>query len=58
MPNDLWQIDATKVHLQDGTEVWIVDTLDDHARYLLAAQACLGPTGEAAWTCFDQASSR
>lgn len=22
VPNDLWQIDATKVHLEDGTEVW------------------------------------
>ncbi len=58
VPNDLWQIDATKVHLADGTEVWIVDALDDHARYLLAAHACLGPTGEAAWTCFEQAASR
>ncbi len=57
VPNDLWQIDATRVHLADGTEAWIVDALDDHARFLLAAQACLAPTGEAAWTCFEQASS-
>ncbi len=38
VPNDLWQIDATKVHLEDGTEVWVVDALDDHARFLLAAR--------------------
>jgi transposase InsO family protein len=58
VPNDLWQIDATKVHLEGGQEVWIVDALDDHARYLLAAHVCLGPTGEAAWACFETASSR
>src|SRR5919106_4017349 len=57
VPNDLWQIDATKTHLQDGAEAWIVDALDDHARYLLAAVAITGPTGEAAWTCFSEASS-
>ena len=57
VPNDLWQIDATKVHLEGGQEVWIVDALDDHTRYLLAAQACFGPAGEAAWACFETASS-
>ncbi len=58
VPNDLWQIDATKTHLADGAEAWIVDALDDHARYLLAARACPGPTGEAAWACFSKASAR
>ena len=58
VPNDLWQIDATRVQLADGTEAWVVDALDDHARFLLAAQACAGPTGEAAWACFEAASSR
>ncbi|MGH2655438.1 MAG: IS481 family transposase [Actinomycetota bacterium] len=58
VPNDLWQIDATRVHLEGGNEAWIVDALDDHARFLLAARACLGPTGEAAWSCFETASSR
>jgi transposase InsO family protein len=57
VPNDLWQIDATRTHLADGAEAWILDALDDHARYLLAARASAGPTGEAAWTCFEQASS-
>ena len=41
VPNDLWQIDATRVHLAEGTEVWVLDALDDHARFLLAARAVL-----------------
>jgi transposase InsO family protein len=55
--NDLWQIDATQVELANGEPGWIVDCLDDHARFLLAALACTGPTGQAAWTCFVQASA-
>ncbi len=58
VPNDLWQIDATKVALADGTEVWVVDALDDHARYLLAARAALRPTTQAAWACFEDAATR
>jgi transposase InsO family protein len=57
LPNDLWQIDRTQVKLASGEPGWIVDRLDDHARFLLAALACTGPTGEAAWTCFLQASA-
>jgi transposase len=55
--NDLWQIDATRVLLASGEPVWIVDCLDDHARFLLYALACPSPTGEAAWRCFLQASA-
>src|SRR6266516_5952830 len=58
VPNDLWQIDATKVQLLDGTEAWVLDALDDHARYLLAARAALSPTTEAAWACFEEAATR
>jgi transposase InsO family protein len=56
-PNDLWQIDATRVGLAGGGPAWIVDCVDDHARFLLAARACEGPTGEAAWRCFLAASA-
>jgi len=56
--NDLWQIDATRVLLASGDPAWILDCLDDHARYLLAAHGCPGPTGEAAWGCFLHASAR
>jgi transposase InsO family protein len=57
LANDLWQIDGTQVELADGRAAWIVDCLDDHARFLLAAIACASPSGEAAWACFAQASS-
>lgn len=46
--NDLWQIDATQVRLAAGEPAWVVDVLDDHARFLLAAIAVASPTGEAA----------
>jgi transposase InsO family protein len=55
--NDLWQIDATRVKLAVGAPAWVVDCLDDHARFLLAALACPTPTGEAAWACFLHASA-
>jgi transposase InsO family protein len=58
VPNDLWQIDATRVHLPDGAEAWVVDALDDHARFLLAARAGEGPTEEAAWQAFSEAFNR
>ncbi|MGH3029196.1 MAG: IS481 family transposase, partial [Gaiellaceae bacterium] len=57
LPNDLWQIDGTQVKLASGERAWVVDCLDDHARFLLAALACASPTGEAAWVCFLAASS-
>jgi transposase InsO family protein len=57
VPNDLWQIDATRTHLADGAEAWVVDALDDHARYLLAARAADGPTEQAAWQAFSAASA-
>jgi transposase InsO family protein len=55
--NDLWQMDGTQVRLAGGEPAWVVDCLDDHARFLLAALACESPSGEAAWACFLQASS-
>jgi transposase InsO family protein len=55
--NDLWQIDATRVCLADGSPVWVIDCLDDHARFLVSAHACSSPTGEAAWACFTTAAA-
>lgn len=57
VPNDLWQIDATQVSLADGSVAWIVDCLDDHARFLLSALACESPTGDAAWHCLTSAAA-
>jgi transposase InsO family protein len=56
--NDLWQIDATRILLATRTAVWVLDTIDDHSRYLLAAVATPRPTGEAAWDCFEAAATR
>jgi transposase InsO family protein len=55
--NDLWQIDATRVLLADQTPVWVIDLLDDHARYLIGATAFPDATGEAAWEAFSTASA-
>lgn len=57
-PNDAWQIDATRWMLTGGGEAWVMDLLDDHSRVVLAARACGGPTAEAAWAAFCDASSR
>jgi transposase InsO family protein len=56
--NDLWQIDATEVRLSSRKKAYVLDTIDDHSRLLLAALAASGPTGDAAWDCFEEAASR
>lgn len=55
--NDLWQIDATQIRLVTKKKVWILDMIDDHSRYLLSALASPAPTVDAAWDCFEEASS-
>ena len=57
-PNDAWQIDATCWALRSGREVWVMDVLDDHSRLVVAARVCGGPTGDAAWGAFCDASER
>ena len=56
-PNAAWQIDATWV-LSSGRELWVMDVLDDHSRLVVAARACGGPTGEAAWDALCDGASR
>jgi transposase-like protein len=34
-PNDMSQIDGTQVVLTDGSAAWVVDILDDHARFAI-----------------------
>jgi transposase InsO family protein len=38
-PNELWQADVTHWHLANGTEVEILNILDDHSRLVLASLA-------------------
>ncbi|MBA2365334.1 MAG: transposase [Actinobacteria bacterium] len=54
VPNDLWQIDGTEVKLQDSSDVWVANCLDDHARFLLDAHACESLTCDSAWAAFPR----
>ena len=56
--NELWQIDATRLLLADESEVWVMDMLDDHSRFCVAARVSERATGVAALACFDWATSR
>ena len=51
-PNECWQSDFTHWRLTDGTGVEIINWLDDHSRYLLAAVARPRITGEDVVTTF------
>jgi transposase InsO family protein len=57
-PNELWQIDATRVLLADESEVWVMDMLDDHSRFCVAARVARRANGEAALACFEWATRR
>jgi transposase InsO family protein len=39
MPNERWQADITHWRLAEGTEVEILNALDDHSRFLVASDA-------------------
>jgi transposase InsO family protein len=39
LPNELWQADSTHWHLADGSDVEILNCLDDHSRLLVVADA-------------------
>jgi len=56
-PNACWQIDATHWELRSGRIAWIMDLLDDHSRYMPAADAVWADTVEAAWTAFCHAAA-
>ena len=45
-PNECWQSDFTHWRLADGTEVEIINWLDDHSRYLLDCTAYRPVTGD------------
>jgi transposase InsO family protein len=51
-PNEMWQSDVTHWQLADGTDVGVLNWLDDHSRYLLAAIARPRITGEDVVTAF------
>jgi transposase InsO family protein len=45
LPNQLWQSDFTPCRLADGSDVEILNWLDDHSRYLLGATVHRPVTG-------------
>ena len=57
-PNVCWQIDALFWKLADGTQVAIVQIIDDHSRLLLADRAASGETIQAVWGALSHAISR
>src|SRR5262249_3448867 len=45
-PNEMWQSDFTHHRLSDGSDVEILNWLDDHSRYLLSCTAHRPVTGD------------
>lgn len=54
-PNECWQADATHWRLADGSEVEILNVLDDHSRLLIASQVRRTITGPAVVEVFADA---
>jgi transposase InsO family protein len=57
-PNERWQADITHWHLADGTQVEILNILDDHSRVCLASIARQVFTGGQVWQVFLTAFDR
>jgi transposase InsO family protein len=51
-PNETWQSDFTHWRLHDGTDIEILNWLDDHSRFLLSATAHTPVTGDDVVTTF------
>jgi transposase InsO family protein len=51
-PNEMWQSDFIHWRLADGTDVEVLNWLDDHSRYLLACTAHQPVTGDDVVTVF------
>jgi transposase InsO family protein len=57
LPNECWQSDVTHWHLADGTEVEIVNFLDDHSRLGVASRALPRATAPAVLQAFRDAGA-
>ena len=56
LPNECWQADATHWSLADGTDVEILNVLDDHSRLLVASRAFLTTKAADVVATFHQAA--
>ncbi len=57
LPNELWQADTTHWTLKDGSDVEILNVLDDHSRLLVASKAFPATTALDVVSTFRQAAS-
>jgi transposase InsO family protein len=57
-PNERWQADITHWRLADGSEVEILNILDDHSRVCIASVARRVSTGVQVWASFAAAFDR
>ena len=58
LPNECWQSDVTHWRLHDGTEVEIVNFIDDHSRLVVASRALARATAPAVLRVFRDAGDR
>jgi transposase InsO family protein len=58
MPNERWQADTTHWHLADGTDVEILNIIDDHSRLNLASDTRATTTGPDVLASFRKAFRR
>jgi transposase InsO family protein len=57
-PNETWQSDFTHWHLSDGSDVEIINWLDDHSRLLLSCTVFKAITGKIVIGTFNDARSQ
>ena len=58
LPNERWQSDVTHWRLQDGTQVEIVNFIDDHSRLAVASRVMRQATSPAVLRVFQEAGAR
>ncbi len=58
LPNECWQADTTHWRLADGTEVEILNVLDDHSRLLVASRAFVTTKAADVVETFHRAAAR
>ncbi len=57
-PNECWQLDAIDWTLADGSHIEVLSIIDDHSRLVVACDAVISTTTEAAWVSFHAAAQR
>ena len=57
LPNEMWQTDTTHWRLADGTDVEILNLIDDHSRLFLASDAYVAVTAHDVVASFRKACS-